>query len=331
MKLERWLAGGRGARWFQAPFSRKSFLKLLALAAGLLGFSGGLSRRAWSRAAATLPPRAGRKPRTDCGLAVVTGADPGALARRAVEALGGMERFVRRGDVVVIKPNIGWDRSPEQAGNTNPEVVAALVALARAAGAKLVKVFDNTCNDARRTYANSGIAAAAKKAGGTVFYVSDWKFSPGQFPAGSAMKDWPVYRDAAECDVFINVPVAKHHGLTGLTLSMKNLMGVCGGNRGRMHWGIDRKLAELTAFIKPDLTVIDAYRILLRHGPTGGNPEDVKLTQTLIAGTDPVLADAYAATLFGRKPDDIGYIRTAAEMGLGSPDLKKADICRLAV
>jgi len=304
---------------------------MLAFGAGMLGITLGLNRRAWSQLSTTLPPRTGRKPRTNCGLAVVTGADPGTLARRAVVALGGMDRFVRRGDVVVIKPNIGWDRSPEQAGNTNPEIVAALVTMAKESGARLVKVFDNTCNDARRSYANSGIAAAVKKAGGVTFFVSDWKFYPGRFPAGAAMQDWPLYQDAVECDVFINVPVAKHHGLTGLTLSMKNLMGVCGGNRGRMHWDIDRKLAELTAFIKPDLTVIDAYRILVRNGPTGGNVHDVRLTQTVIAGTDPVLADSYATTLFGRRPEDISYIRAAAGMGLGTMDLKKADIRKIKV
>ncbi|NTV52479.1 MAG: DUF362 domain-containing protein, partial [Candidatus Firestonebacteria bacterium] len=179
--------------------------------------------------------------------------------------------------------------------------------------------------------ANSGIYDAVKKAGGLVFYVSDWKFYPGQFPPNSAMADWPIFRDAVECDCFINVPVAKHHALTGLTLSMKNLMGVCGGSRGQMHWNIDQKLAELTAYIKPNLTVIDATRVLLRHGPTGGDMADVRRLNTVVAGTDPVLTDAYAATLMERKPEDIGHIRAAAEMKLGSLDLKHAHIRKLAV
>ncbi len=189
-----------------------------------------------------------------------------------------------------------------------------------------MKVFDNTCNDAQRTYRNSGIYDAVRKAGGTIYYVSDWKFYPGRFPAGSLMSDWPVFRDAVECDCFINVPVAKHHGITELTLSIKNLMGVCGASRGKMHQKIDRKLAELVNFIQPDLTVIDAYRILLRNGPTGGNLKDVEKRSTVIASVDPVLADSYAATLFGKKPEDLGFIRQSAELGAGTMALDKARI-----
>jgi len=326
VKITKWFDPEEWKNWLQAPVSRRGFLRGLAVAAGSLLVSGKAGTRAWAKAGVTLAPRKRRTVAADCPLAVVESDNPAAAARKAVEALGGISRFVKSGDVVVVKPNIGWDRRPEQAGNTNPEVVAALVALCREAGAKTVKVFDYTCNDARRTYVTSGIQDAVRKAGGQVSFVSDWKFYSGRFPAGSAMADWPIYRDAVECDCFINVPVAKHHGLTGLTLSIKNLMGVCGGGRGKMHWGIDQKLVEVAAFIQPDLTVIDAYRILLRHGPTGGNLEDVALKKIVLASTDPVLADAYAATLFGRKPEDIGYIKLAAEKGLGSMNLKQSGI-----
>ncbi len=330
MKLNAWFDGEQLAQLWNKSVSRRSFLKLLGVGAGVL-FTQHLSKKAWAKNTTTLAPRTARTVSTDCHLAVATGEDPAALTRKAVETLGGIAKFVKSGDIVVVKPNIGWDRTPEQAGNTHPEVVGALVRLCREAGAKTVKVFDNTCNDARRTYANSGIYDAVKKAGGLIFYVSDWKFYPGQFPEKSAMSDWPIFRDAVECDTFINVPVAKHHALTGLTLSMKNLMGVCGGSRGQMHWNMDQKLAELTAFIKPNLTVIDATRVLLRHGPTGGNLDDVKKLNTVIAGTDPVLADAYAATLMERKPEDIGHIRAAADMNLGSLDLKRATIRKVTV
>jgi uncharacterized protein (DUF362 family) len=330
MKLSSWFEPEAWGRILNRPFSRKTFIKILGVGAGAL-LANRLSRKVWAKTTTGLPPRAGRTAVTDCQLAVVTGEDPGAITHKAIETLGGMARFVKSGDVVVVKPNIGWDRTPEQAGNTHPEVVAALVKQCRDAGAKVVKVFDNTCNDARRTYANSGIYDAVKKAGGLIFYVSDWKFYPGQFPENSSMADWPIFRDAVECDCFINVPVAKHHGLTGLTLSMKNLMGVCGGSRGQMHWNIDKKLAELTAYIKPNLTVIDAYRVLLRHGPTGGDLADVRKLNTVIAGTDPVLTDAYGATLMERKPEDIGYIRAAAEMKLGSLNLKAAHIRKVTV
>ena len=310
---------------------RRNFLRGLALSVlGALPLARSLIPSAFAQER-TLTPRRKRKVDTLCDLAVVKGESPGTVTRRAVEALGGMGRFVKKGDTVVIKPNSGWNRAPQYAANTNPEVVAALVRLCFEAGAGRVRVFDRTCNDAAMSYAGSGIAAAAKAAGASVSYVSDARFIPGAFPKGSELGDWPVYRDAVHCDCFINVPVAKHHGLTKLTLSMKNLMGVCGGRRGIMHWNIDAKLAELTDFINPDLTVVDAWRILLRNGPSGGNLGDVKTVKTVIAGTDPVLADSFAATLFGLRPGDIGHIRAAEGRGLGTTNIAGSRVTRLTV
>lgn len=311
--------------------SRKDFIRGIAAAVSAIPFLKGLVQGAESAQKGTVAPRAKRTVHTSCDLAVAKGDNPALLVRKAIEALGGIDRFVRKNDTVVIKPNIGWNRAPEYAATTNPEVVAALVRLCRAAGAKRVKVFDRTCNDAAMSYANSGIADAVRKSGGSIYHVIDAKFVPGIFPAGSAMETWPVYRDAAECDCFINVPVAKHHGLSGLTLSMKNLMGVCGGNRGQIHWNIDRKLAELVKFINPELTVIDAFRILTRNGPSSGNLRDVRMTQTVIAGTDPVLADSYAATLFDLKPEEIGHIQAAVKLQAGSSDLARAKITKIRI
>ncbi|MBN2160614.1 MAG: DUF362 domain-containing protein [Spirochaetes bacterium] len=306
--------------------SRREFLGALAAALGAAALARSSVSPSRAEAAQKLPPRKKRAVKTPCDLAVARGSSPAAMTRKAIEALGGMGQFVRPGDTVVIKPNIGWNRTPEYAATTNPEIVAALVKLCLAAGAKRVKVFDRTCNEAGMCYANSGISDAAKKAGASVFHVIDSKFLPGMFPAGSAMKSWPVYADAVQCDCLINVPVAKHHSRTGLTLSMKNLMGVCGGNRGMIHINIDEKLADLTGFFNPELTVIDAYRILLAHGPSGGRLRDVKPTKIVIAGTDPVLADAYAATLFGMKPRDVGAVRVGEERGLGSADITRSKI-----
>jgi len=276
-----------------------------------------------------LQPRKKRNIKTDADLAAATGENPSISTRRAVAALGGMTRFVKRSDVVVIKPNIGWDRAPQYAATTNPDVVEALVRMCVESGARTVKVFDNTCNSAAMCYRNSGIEEAVKRAGGSVIKMAKWKYLPGNFPPGSPMEDWPVYRDAVECDCFINVPVAKHHSLTGLTLSIKNLMGACGGTRGMMHLGIDKKLVALAGFINPDLTVIDAYRVLLRHGPSGGSMDDVELKKTVIASRDPVLADAYAAKLMKRNPGEIGHIRLGSENGLGSMDLSSARIKKI--
>ncbi len=315
----------------KAATSRKDFLKGIAAAVGSVPVVKALAGPLLAGSEETLAPRVKKSVRTACDLAVVKGGSPAAITRKAIEALGGIDLFVRKGDSVVIKPNIGWDRAPEYAANTNPEVVETLIRLCKSAGAKRVRVFDNTCNTADMCYRNSGIAAAVKNAEGYISYINKAKFLPGRFPAGSEMEDWPIYRDAVECDCFINVPIAKHHGLTKLTLSMKNLMGVCGGMRGRIHWNIDKKLPELTKFISPDLTVIDAYRILLRHGPSGGNLKDVKKTGTVIAGTDPVLADSYAASLFGLGPRDIDHIMQGERYGLGSTDIARARITKIAV
>ncbi|MBN1621310.1 MAG: DUF362 domain-containing protein [Endomicrobiales bacterium] len=318
-------------RIFSMQYSRKGFLRFLGVFIGTLLLSSRTSRRLLAKTGKTLNERKKRQVKTDYDIAVAKGIDPYGITRTAIKTLGGMDKFVKKGDIVVIKPNIGWDRTPEQAGNTNPYVVETLVKMCFESGAKIVKVFDNTCNSARRTYDNSGIFDAVKRAGGTIFYVNDWKFYPGNFGKDAAMDEWPIFHDAVECDCFINVPIAKHHRLTELTLSMKNLMGVCGGSRGTMHWNIAQKLAEVTKFIKPDLTVIDAYRILLRNGPTGGDLADVEQKNTVIASTDPVLADSYATTLFGLKPKDIGYIKSGYEMGLGSMDISKAKLKEVEV
>ncbi len=272
---------------------------------------------------------AGRKKKGIKGLhdiVAVKGDDPYANTMKAVEEMGGMARFVQKGDVVVIKPNMAWDRSPEQAANTHPSVVAALVEMCFKAGARRVNVFDIPCNDDRRVYENSGIAAAAKAKGAQVYFADHWNVVKAKFAYPSSMEGWPVLRDAVVCDKFINVPVLKHHGYTKLTLSMKNLMGVCSGKRGLMHLDIGKKLVDITDYISPDLTVIDASRVLLRNGPSGGNVADVQAFNTVIAATDPTLADVYACSLIKLAPETVPYIKVAMDRGFGQSDLEKADI-----
>ena len=258
-------------------------------------------------------------------MSVVTGSDPAAITTAAVDAIGGMSKFVSKGDVVVVKPNIGWDRTPEQAANTDPVVVATLITLAFQSGAKKVKVFDNTCNTERRCYERSGIAEAARGAGADVFFTEERKYKKVNLK-GEKLKEWPVYRDALEADKIINVPVAKHHTLAKLTLSMKNFMGLIGGRRNLLHQKLDVNIVDLTAFFKPTLTVLDAVRILTANGPQGGNLRDVETLNTVLASTDPVAIDAYGATLFDMTGDDLGYVRVAYERGLGEMHLSKVDI-----
>jgi len=263
-------------------------------------------------------------------LAVVHGKDPKALVKKAVESLGGMKRFVSRGDVVVIKPNIGWDRLPRQAANTNPDVVAALVEMALDAGAKEVKVLDHSVNNPRSTYKRSGIAEAASKAGAKLAYF-DERFCKKVALKGTFLKEWPVWTEVLECDSLINVPIAKHHSLARLTMALKNHMGVIGGERAQWHRSLDVALAEFARFLKPKLTVLDAYRILVRHGPTGGSLRDVRMLRKCIAGADQAAVDAYGATLFKMKPTDLGYLVKAKELGVGEIDLAKLKIKEIEV
>ena len=246
------------------------------------------------------------------------------LTESAVNSLGGMGRFISRGDVVFIKPNIGWNRMPAQAANTNPDVVGTLVKLCFEAGAGKVRVSDLPCNDQRRTFVRSGIRKAAEDEGADVFFMDPRKFREVNI-GGENLRSWPVYTEYIECDRRINVPIAKHHSLARLTLAGKNLMGVI-QNRGQIHANLGQRIADLASIVRPRLTVVDAVRTLMAHGPTGGNLDDVRLTNTVIASHDIVAADAYAATLFGLTGADISYVKAAAEMGLGTLDLNSIEI-----
>ncbi len=296
-------------------FIRRSVLTAVAAAAGSLPV---IDLQALPAHAAVTPP-----------LAVRRGADIPFLVRETLGALGGMDRFVKPGDIVVVKPNIGWDRTVEMAANTHPDVVTSLVALCLEAGAKQVRIFDRTCNDERRCYTRSGIRAAVEKIGSdrvSLEYVDPRAYRELAIRGGRAFERWEFYLPAIEADRLINVPIAKHHSIAGLTLGMKNLMGVIGGNRGRLHSNIAESLTDIASVIQADLTVVDATRILVANGPQGGRLQDVRSPQTLIASPDIVAADAYAATLFNLAPEDLPTIVAAARRGLGVMDLKRVQM-----
>jgi uncharacterized protein (DUF362 family) len=265
-------------------------------------------------------------------LVVVSGEDPKAMVKRAVAELGGIRKFVSHGDVVVIKPNMAWVRRPDQGSNTNPDVIAGLIEMAFDAGAKTVKVFDrgsSETKDYRQAYAVSGIAEAAKKLGAQVPLTYDLQAVKFQIKDGVFLKESLVYKDALECDCFINVPVAKRHVITQVTLAMKNHMGLIADERPRWHKSLDQALADFASAFKPKLTVLDAWRIMVRNGPSGGNLNDLALAKKCIAGVNQVSVDAYGATLFGRQPSDIGHIVLAGKMGVGEVDLAKMKIAQV--
>ncbi len=250
--------------------------------------------------------------------------------RRGVKALGGMDKMVSYGDKVVIKPNIAWNRGPEFAANTNPFVVAALTKLCLESGASKVTVIDHTCStNPGPSYANSRIAHYAGKAGANVRFVDKQLFTPTQIPGAKSLKSWPFYDGfifADEVDVLINAPIAKHHSTSRLSMALKNAFGMIGGDRGLLHKGIHENIADLNRIVKADLTVLDAFRTLRDHGPTGGRLEDVdnsaETARKIIIGTDPVAIDAYGSTLFGLSGSDIGFVRESYAAGLGEMDFR---------
>lgn len=253
-------------------------------------------------------------------MAIVQGGGPRELAQRAIQEMGGIRRFIARGDIVVIKPNIGWDRTPEQAANTNPEIVAEVVRLCQEAGAAKVVVTDVSCNEPRQCFQRSGIAEAARAQGAQVVLPEERKFREVDL-RGDVLRVWPVFEPFLSADKMINVPIAKHHSLTGTTLGMKNWYGILGGQRHRLHQRIHESLADLADFMRPTLTILDAYRVLVRNGPTGGSLADVALKQTVIAATDPVALDAYAAKAYWDLDwHTLHYLKLASERGLGTLD-----------
>ncbi|MEJ2699418.1 MAG: DUF362 domain-containing protein [Desulfuromonadales bacterium] len=259
-------------------------------------------------------------------LAVRRGRNIPELVRQTLEALGGIGKFVKTGETVVVKPNIGWDRTVDLAANTHPLVVRTLVELCIDAGARKISVFDRSCNDPRRCYIQSGIQEAVEAIGSNRVRVEQMDrraYREIDIRKGLELRRWSFYSPALEADRFINVPIAKQHSISIVTLGMKNIMGVIGGDRGRLHRRIAEALTDLNTVVRSDLTVIDATRILVANGPQGGRLEDVKVTETLIASSDIVAADSYAATLFGHRPQDVPTIAEAARRGLGVMDLDK--------
>jgi len=255
-------------------------------------------------------------------LVFAIGGTPDTLARAAFEMLGGIGRFIRRGDVVLLKPNIGWDRTAEQAANTNPALVAAVVRLCQEAGARRVVVTDFSCNDPLTCFERSGIAAAVRATGATLVLPEPRRFREVNL-RGDALGVWPVLDPCLEADKVINLPIAKHHSLTGVTIGMKNWYGIIGGQRSRFHQRIHESLADLAAFMRPAVTLVDAWRVLMRNGPTGGSLADVAERKTLVASTDPVAADAYVARAFwdidARR---LPFLKLAEQRGLGRMDLE---------
>jgi len=265
-------------------------------------------------------------------LVAVLGGEPSEMFDKAIAAVGGMGKFVKKGQTVVVKPNIGWDTSPERGGDTNPHLVGRIIEHCFQAGAKDVFVFDNTCDEWGRCYKNSGIEDAVKSAGGKVVPGNTENYyKPVSVPKGKKLTEAKVHELILNSDVFINVPVLKHHSSAKLTIAMKNLMGIVWDRRYWHRNDLHQCIADFATWRKPDLNIIDAYRVMTRNGPRGVSEADIVIKKSLILSTDMVAADAAAAKIFGSEPSSIPYIKIAHEMGVGNMNLEELNIERIKV
>ncbi len=251
---------------------------------------------------------------------------------KAMAAYGGMNRFVKKGATVVIKPNMSWNRPPEMAATTNPTLVKRIVQSCFEAGAKQVYVFDHTCANWKMSYENSGIQESARDGGAVVVPANDSKdYVPVDNPGARTLKRLKIHKQLAEADVLINVPVLKHHGSTGMTAALKNLMGLV-DDRGFYHReGLNQCIAEFCLYRKPTLNIMDAYLVTMTNGPQRARPEDLKLMKYLMVSTDIVALDAASAKILGRQPADIKHVQTAHDLKIGTMDLDTLKIERIAL
>lgn len=298
----------------------------IALAGLGLGFSGRAGRHSPPDTGASRTPPDWRTTPDEPGrIAAAAGGGPAANLRLALAALGGMAAFVKPGERVAIKPNCAWDRTPEQAANTNPELVAELVRQCLAAGASAVVVVDNSCHDPDRVFQRSGIEAAAREAGASTAHQRNAATVTLDL-GGTVLGPWEVLEPIAAADRVINVPIVKHHSLSRATLGMKNWMGAIEGRRANLHQRIAQNCAELGAAFKPTLTVMDATRVLTGGGPTGGSLGLVRPDDRIAVATDPVAAEAWGASLLELGPAELPHIAIAERLGLGTSDWKSVEV-----
>ena len=307
---------------FNKPITRRESIKKMAVISGGVALSGA--------AQLPLPVSAESNRFIVEGIGQTEGYAVKDLTRKVFEEAGGIKQFISKGDVVVVKPNVSWAQKPQYAATTHPEVLETVIELCLDAGAKKVRIVDHTIHKAQKCFMVSGAAAIAEKTGADLVFPRSSLMRRRKI-RGNSLDEWPVYIPVIEADKLINLPVAKHHDLTGVTLGMKNWIGAVGGNRGILHQDIHQVIVDLAQFFKPTVTLIDAIRVMTRNGPSGGSTSYVAVKNTLILSDDPVAADAKAALIFNRKPKRLGFIRLAQKHGLGTYHFEKLNQKRVTV
>jgi len=309
---------------------RREFIKKAGQAVALAAVAGDATMFAAGCKAGSFPKTSTTKPDFEVpvdpqlpGVVVAKNENHVEALHRALDAIGGIGRFVKRGERVLLKPNVAWDRTPAQAVNTNPVVVGEMVRLCKAVGAVDVIVSDYGSREPDHVFSRSGVRAAVEQNGGRIFLPNDEDFIEDDMK-GRFITVWPVLKSVFEVDRLINMPIAKHHGLVWGTASMKNFFGAIGGERDRLHQQLDQAIVDLAAYFRPTLTVVDATRVLMRNGPGGGSVNDVLAFDSVICATDQVAADSRACEFLGTTGREIAHVVLAAKQGLGELDYRKA-------
>ena len=268
----------------------------------------------------------------DPDLVAILGGEPDIMFDRAIQQFGGMGAFVKKGQKVVVKPNIGWDATPERAADTNPILVKRIIEHCFSAGASEVMVFDHTCNEWTACYKNSGIERAVKETRGKIVPGnSERYYQEVNIPSGKSLRKAKVHELIFDSDVFINVPVLKNHGGAKMTISMKNLMGIVWDRRYWHQNDMHQCIADFAAYRQPDLNIVDAYRVMKQNGPRGTSVNDVATMKAQLISTDMVAVDTAATKLFGMDPDKVTYLGLAENAGVGTMNLDSLNISRLKV
>jgi len=314
-----------------AKSNRRSFIKKVASFTAMLSVSQWVDPLA--RMITRISPVLADDPRA---LVVVKGSEMSKagmekMVKRGLTQMGGLDRFVKRGMKVVIKPNLGFNSSPERAHTTHPYLVETVAKMCKALGAE-VKIMDRPVHNARLVYKTSKMVEVADNAGVNLEYMDGRKYQKVNVPGGMNLRSLKVYKDIREADVIINMPIAKHHSSATLTMAMKNLMGVIGGNRGIYHLGLHKNIVDFTKTVPVQLVILDATRVLTRHGPSSGRPQDIKHPETIVMGVNPVAVDAYSAqAFFGISPSSIDYLKYASREGMGEINTRNLRVKRISV
>lgn len=320
--------------------TRRDFFRRSLGAGAAVALTGGLAGWLWNRhppgdfnrgaASALLPDFSAKRPGP--ALAIVTGENRAAMVRRGLEAMGGIGRFIQRGDRVMLKVNAAFATPAILSATTHPELAAELVRLCLGAGAASVLVTDNPINDPESCFNLTGLAPAVRAAGAQLVLPRAAQFAPGTLPGGRLLRDWPILHEPFRgITKLIGVAPVKQHNRAGASMTMKNWYGLLGGRRNQFHQDINGIIVELAMLVRPTFVVLDGTASMMANGPTGGSIADLKPTHTMVVSTDGIAADAFGATLLDKTHRDLPYIARASERGLGTLDFESLHPVRTAV